>query len=236
MDRSGETTARLPSGRHDLPAEVVVNSQRDRLMKGMAEAVAATGYQQATIEEICSRAGVSTATFYELFRDKEDCLAASAETLLGEVVTIVTSQYSPDKAIRYVIRDAIAAVLALGAQRPAAAHLIFVDGRFLTPATRQAYTSGVTLLLSLLDQVRVEADPNLAAPRSAARAAVGGIEMLIRNEILAGRTEQLPAILPQATYAALVSFLGREQAQAMADEAAAHPPGIELTPFGRAHL
>jgi hypothetical protein len=60
--------------------------------------------------------------------------------------------------------------------------------------------------------------------------------MLIRTEILAGRAEQLPAILPQATYAALVAFLGREQAQAMADEAAARPPRIELTPYGRAHL
>lgn len=236
MDTSGETPTRLPAGRHDLPPDLVIRSQRDRLMSGMAEAVAATGYPRTTVEEICSRAGVSTATFYELFRDKDDCLAASAETLLGEVVTIVTGQYSPDKAVRYVIRDAIAAVLALMAQRPAAAHLIFVDGRFLTPAARQAYTSGVTLLLSLLDQVRVEADPNLESPRSAARAAVGAIEMLIRSEILAGRAEQLPGILPQATYAALVSFLGREQAKAMADEAAANPPRIELTPYGRAHL
>jgi len=236
MDTGGETPTRLPSGRHDLPPDLVVRSQRDRLMTGLAEAVATTGYPRTTVEEICSRAGVSTATFYELFRDKDDCLAASAETLLGEVVTIVTGQYSPDKAIRYVIRDAIAAVLALMAQRPAAAHLIFVNARFLTPAAQQAYTSGVTLLLSLLDQVRVEADPNLESPRSAARAAVGGIEMLIRTEILAGRAEQLPAILPQATYAALVAFLGREQAQAMADEAAARPPRIELTPYGRAHL
>jgi AcrR family transcriptional regulator len=231
MDPSQDTTTRLPSGRHDLPPDLVIRSQRDRLMQGMAEVVADSGYPRATVEEICSRAGVSTATFYELFRDKEDCLAASAETLLGEVVTI-----SPDKAIRYVIRDAIAAVLALMAQRPASAHLIFIDGRFLTPAARQAYTSGVTLLLSLLDQVRVEADPNLQSPRSAARAAVGAIEMLIRTEILAGRTEQLPTILPQATYAALVSFLGREQAQAMADEAASNPPRIEITPYGRAHL
>jgi AcrR family transcriptional regulator len=236
MDSSGEFPTWLASEREGLPPDLVVRSERDRLMSGMAEAVAATGYAQTTVEEICSRAGVPTATFFELFRDKEDCLAASAETLLGEVVTIVTGQYSPDKAIRYVIRDALAALLALMAQRPAAAHLIFVDGRFLTPAARQAYTSGVTLLLSLLDQVRVEADPNLESPRSAARAAVGAIEMLIRSEILAGRAEQLPAILPQATYAALVSFLGRKQAQAMADEAAASPPGIELTPYGRAHL
>src|SRR5262245_26784035 len=227
MDTGGETPTRLHYGRHDLSPDIVINSQRDRLMSGMAEAVAATGYPKASVEEICSRAGVSTATFYELFRDKDDCLAASAETLLGEVVTIVTGQYSADKAIRYVIRDAIAAVLALMAQRPAAAHLIFVNGRYLTPAARQAYTSGITLLLSLLDQVRVEADPNLESPRSAARAAVGAIEMLIRSEILAGRAEQLPAILPQATYAALVPFLGREQAQAMGDEAAANPPHIE---------
>lgn len=236
MDTSGDSPVRLPSGKHDLPSDVVIQSQRDRIMLGVAETIAERGYSKTTVTEICERAGVSSATFYELFRGRDDCLMAAAQTLLGEMITIVTGQYSPDKPIYYVIRDAIAAVLALMAQRPAFAHLIFVGGRTSTPAVTQIYNSGVTALVSLLDQVRVDGPPDSESPASAARAAVGSMEMLIRTEILAGRTEQLAALLPEATYGALVAFLGQEQALSLAEEARENPPKIELMPYGRAHL
>src|SRR3954471_12074874 len=151
---SGDNTVRLPSGRDDPPTDVVAQSQRDRIMLGIAEAIRERGYADTTVAQITERAGVSSATFYELFRGKDDCLMAAAQTLLGEMITIVTGQYSPDKPLPQVIRDALAAVLALMAQRPAFAHLIFVSGRTSTPAVRQVYNSGVMALVSLLDQVR----------------------------------------------------------------------------------
>jgi AcrR family transcriptional regulator len=228
--------SKLPSGRHDLPRDVVVQSQRDRIMVGIAEVLSENGYAETTVTQICERAGVSSATFYELFRGKDDCLMAAAQTLLGEMITIVTGQYSADKPIYTVIRDAIAAVLALMAQRPAFAHLIFIGGRTSTPAVTQIYNSGVTALVSLLDQVRVDGPPDSESPASSARAAVGSLEMLIRNEILAGRSEQLQKVLPEATYGALVAFLGQEQALSLAAEARENPPQIELMPYGRAHL
>jgi AcrR family transcriptional regulator len=232
----GDTPTRLPAGRHDLPRDVVVQSQRDRIMAAVATAIAEHGYAGTSVPAICERAGVSTATFYELFRNKDDCLEAAAQTLLGEVVTIVTGQYSADKPVPYVIRDAIAAVLTLMAQRPAAAHLIFLDGRTSTQAVKSKYDSGITILVSLLDQVRGDAPAELESPVIAARAAVGAMELLIRNEILAGRASELSQILPQATYGALVPFLGQEEALKMAEEVRANPPKIELMPYGRAHL
>jgi AcrR family transcriptional regulator len=231
----GDTPTRLPAGRHELPRDLVLQSQRDRLMQGIAEELAERGYVRTTVAGACARAGVSTATFYELFRDKDDCLMGTANTLLGEVVAIVTSRISPDKPLHQIVRDALAAVLALLAQRPAFAHLIFVEGRTLTPQVRQTYNSGVNVLLSLVDQVRVDGPPDVPSPAIAARAACGAVGMIIRNEILSGRTERLPEILPDATYSFLVAFLGQEEALAMAQDARANPPQIDLPPYGRAH-
>lgn len=231
-----DSSARLPSGRHELPRDVVVESQRDRIMQALAETIAERGYAATTIAAVVERARVSSATFYEIFRSKDDCLAAVANTTLGEIVTVVTSQYSPDKPLFQVNRDAVAAVLALMAQRPALAKLVFVEGRTATAQTRQTYMSGVNVLVSLLDQLRVDGPSNAETPASTARAAVGAAEGLIRNEILSGRTATLPKILPEVTYAILVPFLGREEALKRAEEARQHPPEIELMPFGRAHL
>ncbi len=63
----------LPRGQHGLPAEVVVVSQRNRIIEGTARAVAQHGYAHTTVAHIIALAGVSRTTFYQLFKDKEAC-------------------------------------------------------------------------------------------------------------------------------------------------------------------
>lgn len=64
---------RLPRGVTSLPKDVVEKAQRNRLVLGMANVVADKGYANTTLTDICSASSVSRSTFYELFRDKEDC-------------------------------------------------------------------------------------------------------------------------------------------------------------------
>ncbi|MFT4102811.1 MAG: TetR/AcrR family transcriptional regulator [Burkholderiaceae bacterium] len=66
----------LPRGVGGLPHDVVILSQRARLVEGTAYAVADKGYAAATVADIIGHAGVSRTTFYQLFRDKEDCFLA----------------------------------------------------------------------------------------------------------------------------------------------------------------
>ena len=70
---------RLPAGRHGLSREDVTNSQRQRLLEAMAVVCARRTYAATTIAEVVESAGVSRATFYELFRDKEDCFVATMD-------------------------------------------------------------------------------------------------------------------------------------------------------------
>src|SRR5207302_8006313 len=67
----------LPSGRHDLPREVVVSSQLERILDATAEIVAENGLAALTIPEIASRANVSHETFYEMFQTKMDAFLAA---------------------------------------------------------------------------------------------------------------------------------------------------------------
>jgi AcrR family transcriptional regulator len=53
------------------------SSQRERLLAAMTELCAAAGYRDTTIADVIANAGVSRATFYEYFSDKDDCLLAA---------------------------------------------------------------------------------------------------------------------------------------------------------------
>ncbi len=69
----------LPRGRSGLPRGVVALSQRARAVKAMVEAVAEKGFLAVTVADITSRARISRTTFYEHFRDKEDCFLQAYE-------------------------------------------------------------------------------------------------------------------------------------------------------------
>src|SRR3954470_5958902 len=79
MSVPGETHALrvLPRGRHAAPREVVADSQRERVLVAMADAVAAKGYAHVAVADVIERAGVSRRSFYELFSNKEDAFLAA---------------------------------------------------------------------------------------------------------------------------------------------------------------
>ena len=78
---------KLPRGRHGLSREAVAESQRERLLRAMAEAVAERGYVNTPVAEVLTRAHVSRESFYEQFANKEECFLAAydfaAETVMG---------------------------------------------------------------------------------------------------------------------------------------------------------
>jgi AcrR family transcriptional regulator len=76
-------------GRHAPPPEVRLPLQRERLLQAAAEEFASVGYAGASAESISRRAGMSKATFYEHFANKEACIVAlfdrAAEVIGGSM-------------------------------------------------------------------------------------------------------------------------------------------------------
>jgi AcrR family transcriptional regulator len=61
-------------GRHAPPPEVRLPLQRDRLLRAAALDFAQSGYAGASSQSISRRAGMSKATFYEHFANKQECM------------------------------------------------------------------------------------------------------------------------------------------------------------------
>lgn len=69
----------VPRGRHAPPLEVRLEVQRQRLFDAAAAVFARAGYAEASAEAISREAGMSKATFYEHFANKEECILALAD-------------------------------------------------------------------------------------------------------------------------------------------------------------
>jgi AcrR family transcriptional regulator len=78
--------ATVPRGRHAPPLEVRQSVQRRRLFEAAAEVFARTGYAEASAEAIARAAGMSKATFYEHFANKEECILALFDEAAAEVL------------------------------------------------------------------------------------------------------------------------------------------------------
>jgi AcrR family transcriptional regulator len=81
-----DPAATAPRGRHAPPLEVRQDRQRDRLFSAAAAVFSRLGYADATAEAIAREAGMSKATFYEHFGNKEECILALFDTAVDVVL------------------------------------------------------------------------------------------------------------------------------------------------------
>jgi AcrR family transcriptional regulator len=210
---------RLPAGRKELPEPLVAHSQRDRILNAMAESCAEKGYGATTITDIVRTAGVSRATFYELFRDKEECFHAAMELALADTMGRIVAVYSPDKPWATMVRDAAATFLDLLASRPDFARMAMVEAPATGDRGYDLYASGKRVLQALLDRGRDDPMEDPGIPSSAGRAALAAAESLIVGQILAGNAERLRELLPDIVYITTVPYLGQDEALRQSREA-----------------
>ena len=202
----------LPSGLDDLEQPLVAHSQRERILISMSRACAEKGYVATTIADIVEPAGVSRATFYELFKDKEECLQASMELSLADAMGRIVAVYSPDKPWAQMVTDAAAAFLDLLASRPAFARMALIEAPAAGGRSYEMYASGKRVLQALLDRGRDDPLEEEAIPPSAGRAALAAAESLIVGQILAGNSRRLRELLPDIVYIVVVPYLGQDEA------------------------
>jgi AcrR family transcriptional regulator len=210
--------AGLALGRGALAEPTASNSHRERLLDSLARSCAKKGFSATTISDIVEGAGVSRATFYELFADKEACLAGAMDLALAEAAARIVAAYSAEKPWATNIRKAAAAFLALLAERPDWARMALVESRASGGRAAELYGAGKQVAAALLDRGR-EGPMSSGPPSSATRAALAAAESLIVAQILAGNTERLAELLPDVVYITTVPFLGREEALAQYETA-----------------
>ncbi len=203
----------LPSGRHNLPREFVVTSQRDRLLDAMAQSCAEKRYAEVSVADIVAAARVSRSTFYEIFPDKESCFLAAYDAILGRFIThVIKACQDPELTWPEQIELGIEASLDFLAAEPAFARMCIVDMFSAGPSALERYLSAVRLIAAFVDGGRTQMPDREDVPESIATMAVSGAAVVIRAEIVTERTQELPRVGPDLLYSLLVPYMDREEA------------------------
>jgi AcrR family transcriptional regulator len=196
-------TARLPTarGRYAPPREVRVPRQRERLLQAAAEEFAARGYAAATSESISRRAGMSKATFYEHFANKEECMLA-----LFDAGAVVVQQAMGDAARAaggdptQRMRAGTRAFLTSLSDHPAFAQTLLVEIIGAGPRAAQRRDQIMQGFADLLDAENAAAAgrgliARFASPHDA-YAIVGAITELVSRQVRLGEPSDVLELAP----------------------------------------
>lgn len=137
---------RLPRGRHGIPAGIVAEHQRLRLLVAMGEALDQHGYANVTTTHVSERANVSTSTFYKHFGNLWDCLLAAyvaAADRLCETIEAACAEAEPE---HDALLTGIDAGLSLFAAEPELGRLLSAQA----PREAMALSAARRLLISRL--------------------------------------------------------------------------------------
>jgi AcrR family transcriptional regulator len=188
----------LPRGRHSLTREEVEGSQRERVQRAMAEAMAEKGYALTSVADILRRARVSRETFYELYSSKEDCFMSvfdAAYAAIGEAMAASSAERSAagvdELPLARVLDDYLGAI----ASDPVTARVFLIEVYAAGPEAIERRTALQQGLVDLLagalgaderDRFAVEAGIAAIAALVTARLAVGDVEGIrgLRDPIL----------------------------------------------------
>lgn len=201
----------LPRGRHGLSPDEVAASQRTRILDAMKAAAGQNGYHDASIADVIKRAGVTRKAFYKLFDDKEQCFIQAYERDLARLLTLTLEAFETQDRWADRVRAALSALLHALARDPDAARLCFVEVMSAGPRAIAARNEAMRGFTIVFDTGRLEDDRN--RPPALALNMVGGMSEIIHREIAAGRAEDLPNVLPDLMYTAVLPILGPEAAE-----------------------
>ncbi|MFT3864766.1 MAG: TetR/AcrR family transcriptional regulator [Solirubrobacterales bacterium] len=210
--------SRLPPGRHGLPRDFVVHNQRERLIAGLAEAVAEKGYGGTTIADITRHAAVSRRTFYEHFDGKDECFVAAFDTVTEQLRERVDEAFKAEDEWPEAAKAGIAAMLTLLAAEPNLARLAMVEAMVAGPVVVERYDAAVQTFIPYFAAGR-EGRPKKVLDRlsdSTEEALVGGMISLISRRVVAGQADELESLLPDLTEFVLAPYVGHDEAAKIA--------------------
>ena len=212
--------ARLPPGRHGLPREFVAHNQRERLIAGLAEAIAENGYSGTTIAHITRHAAVSRRTFYEHFSSKDECFVAAYDTVMAELRERVGQAFEQEADWPHAVKAGIGAMLGFLAAEPNLARLCMVEALVAGPVVVERYDSAIQSFVPYFQTGREGRSPEVLARLSPTteEALVGGMMSLISRRIIAGKATELEGLLPDLVEFTLTPYLGSDEAAKVARE------------------
>jgi AcrR family transcriptional regulator len=180
----------LPRGPQALPPEEVAADQRERLYEATIHAVNERGFVATTISDLVAHAGVSRRSFYEHFENKEECLLATYDALIGRLTARIAQAYNPKDEWVDQIEAIVQALFEASSDRPDAARLVSVEMGAAGPIGIERWARDAELLTAFFVSVFEHAPGEGAVPPPIARAIVGALRTILYSRVRRERSSR----------------------------------------------
>lgn len=110
-----------------MTREEVVQTQRARMLRAIAEAMTERGYVATSVADVLNRSGTSRETFYQQFSSKQDCFIAAYELAARAILTELEREARSEGTALERFDRAIGAYLDALAAEPTFARLFMVE-------------------------------------------------------------------------------------------------------------
>ncbi|MBO1901680.1 TetR/AcrR family transcriptional regulator [Leucobacter weissii] len=191
----GQRGQRLPPGPRVLSREVIDAHQRNRILDAMLELIIDQGYEASSVSRVSKHAGVSTATFYQLFGNRADAFwqmyDMALESLLRPALDIwEESEASVDGSTR--LRASLSTLLSTMAAKPDLARVVIAEAAWLGPEVFERREQQLRPLAERIEHAI--GDQNGSSSPFAARAIVAAAWEMIEEHVAAGTVSKLPEL------------------------------------------
>lgn len=221
----------LPRGPHGLTPSEVAQSQRERLLAAMAQAIAERGYTATPVSEVIERAGVSRKTFYVHFQDRRDCLVAAYDQAAATTLANVKATAQKTESPRAKLPAMITALCESAAQDPAAFRLQVVE---IAAAGQAALLSREQLIVSIGALLRTGLESESSAPPVPLMGLItGGLLRVIQQRAASGELQRPSELVRELTrwarsYYPMPNALASVDSQAIGEIATLQAPRVPI--------
>ncbi len=175
--------------------------QRQRLFEAAAHVFSSVGYAEASAEAISREAGMSKATFYEHFANKEECILALADAAAAASrAAVAHAAAQAEERFEAKVHARVHAFLAGVASFPEMGRVVLVEVIGVGPRGAAKREQMLQAFADFLLDENAAAHRSYGAPRFAspddAYAIVGAIVELASRQLRAGRPADIRALEP----------------------------------------
>jgi len=185
----------LPRGINAIKPRAAQAAQRARLFYAMTESITQHGYSATAVADVLTVAKISRRTFYQLFKDKEDCYLALFQKGHEALVQAVLEAQKGARSWHEHLELSHRAYLDFFVRHPKLAHSLLVEVVAAGPRALQArdrYHARFTRFQQNLYEMRRAEEPGLPPlPAETFSVLIAGIDDLVGRWVREGRGQEL---------------------------------------------
>jgi AcrR family transcriptional regulator len=188
------------------------SNPRVRVLDAMIATVSYRGYDRTTMERVLQTAEVPAAVFDEHFQNKEDCFLRALDELVDRIESRVLERVQREVPWPERVRSGLEALLGALTEDPDGARVVLVECLSAGAAADERYRRLLRVFPPLLEQGRFHSANPDHLPAGTSEALVGGIVAILHRRALEDRTGELPRLLGDLAYFALLPYMGHHRA------------------------